>query len=48
MDEYCKCRFCKSYDEYKVCKWGCDNYDGYEPNKNKIIEAAKEKRYFCS
>ena len=43
MDEYCKCRFCQSYDEYEGCMWGCENYGGYTPNKNKIIEAAKER-----
>lgn len=43
MDEYCKCRFCKSYDDYEGCLWGCDNYEGYQPDRNKIIEAAKEK-----
>ena len=43
MDEYCKCRCCKSYDEYEVCEWGCDNFEGYESNKNRLIEKAKEK-----
>lgn len=43
MDEYCKCRFCKSYDEYEGCEWGCDNFEGYESNKNRLIEKAKEK-----
>lgn len=43
MDEYCKCRFCKSYDEYEGCEWGCDNFESYEPNKNRLIEKAKEK-----
>ena len=43
MDEYCNCRFCKSYDEYEGCEWGCDNFEGYESNKNRLIEKAKEK-----
>ena len=43
MDEYCKCRFCKAYDEYEGCEWGCDNFEGYESNKNRLIEKAKEK-----
>lgn len=44
MDEYCKCRFCKSYDEYEGCECGCDNYEDYRPNKNKLIEKAKEAK----
>lgn len=43
MDEYCKCRFCKSYDRYEGCFYGCDNYEGYSPDRNRIVEAAKEK-----
>ena len=43
MDEYCRCRFCKSYDEYDCCEWGCYNFKNYKPNKNRLIEKAKEK-----
>lgn len=43
MDEFCKCRFCKSYDSYEGCEWGCEDYNGYEPSKQRILEAAKEK-----
>ena len=43
MDEYDKCRFCKSYDDYEGCTDGwCENKDSYKPNKNRIIEKAKE------
>ena len=43
MYEYCKVRFCKSYYEYQGCEWGCYNFEGYESNKNRLIEKAKEK-----
>jgi hypothetical protein len=43
MDEYDKCRFCKYYDNFDGCrKWYCENKDDYEPNKQRIIEKAKE------
>ena len=42
LDEYSKCRFCKWYDDYEGCEAICDNYDGFEPNKHKIIEKSQE------
>lgn len=48
MDEYCKCRFCKLYDEYEGCVDGCNNFEDYKPNKNKLIEKAKEKEISVS
>ena len=46
MDEFDKCRFCKHYDNFDGCVYvcGCIDCDSYEPNKNRIIEKAKEKR----
>ena len=44
MDEYDKCRFCCSYDEYDGCtNWWCNNKDAFKPYKTRIIEKAKEK-----
>ena len=43
-DEYDKCYFCKSYDEYEGCEYGCENKTGFEPNHDRIIAKAKEKR----
>lgn len=43
MDEYCKCRFCKSYDEYEGCEWRCNNYEDYTPIKDRIIKFVREK-----
>jgi hypothetical protein len=43
MDKFCKCRFCKSYDSFDGCEWGCNNFEGYEPNKERLIEFAKEE-----
>lgn len=43
MDEYDKCRFCCYYDNFDGCTdWYCENKRGYKPNKNRIIEKAKE------
>lgn len=42
-NEFKKCNFCKCYDEFEGCEWGCDNYKGFEPNNDKIIKKAKEK-----
>lgn len=41
--EYDKCYFCKCYDEYEGCEYGCDNKKGFKPNHDKIIKKAKEK-----
>ena len=43
IDEYDKCRFCKSYDEF----WGsrncfCEGKEEFIPNKQKIIEKSKD------
>jgi len=40
-DEFCKCHFCTHYDEYEGCEWGCDNYDDFKPDKNKLIKKTK-------
>lgn len=49
LDEYDKCRFCRSYDDYDGCtNWFCNYKDGYEPNKNRIIEKAKEENISVS
>ena len=42
-NEYDKCYFCKSYDEYEGCEWGCEDKKGFEPNHDRIIAKAKEK-----
>lgn len=43
MDEYDKCRFCKSYDDYDGCQnWYCERKGDYKPNKQKIIEKSRE------
>ena len=43
MDEYDKCQFCKWYDDYDGCQnWYCEGKDDFEPNKQRIIEKAKE------
>lgn len=42
-NEFDKCYFCKCYDEYEGCEWGCDNKTGFKPNHDRIIEKAKEK-----
>ena len=43
MNEFSKCYFCKSYDEYVWCKYGCDNKTGYTPDTDRIIKKSKEK-----
>ena len=43
LKEYCKCRFCKWYDNYEGCEAICHDYDEYEPVTTKIIEKAKEE-----
>lgn len=49
-DEFKKCLFCKHYDNFDGCMdvYGCNNYDSFEPNKNRIIEKAKEKHISVS
>ena len=42
-DEYDKCRFCKWYDSYEGCENICDDKEQFEPNKDRLIEKAKEK-----
>ena len=42
-NEYDKCYFCKSYDEYEGCAYGCGNNTGFEPDHDRIIAKAKEK-----
>ena len=46
LDEYDKCRFCKKYDNFDgctddFCAWATKKY--FEPNRERIIEKAKEK-----
>lgn len=43
MNEFDKCYFCKCYDEYEGCEWGCDDKSGFDPDHDKIINKAKEK-----
>lgn len=44
MDEYSRCRFCRSYTIFDGCtNWHCDGKNYYKPNKNFIIEKAKEE-----
>ena len=42
-DEFDKCHFCRYYDEYEGCEYGCENKTGFEPNHDRIIAKAKEK-----
>lgn len=42
-NEFDKCYFCKSYDDYEGCEWGCNNKEGFSPDHNRIIKKAKEK-----
>lgn len=41
--EFRKCNFCSYYDEYEGCEWGCNNYEDFKPDNNRIITKAKEK-----
>lgn len=45
-NEYDKCYFCKSYDQYEGCmNWFCSNEEGkrteFSPDNNKIIEKSE-------
>lgn len=42
MSDFCKCNFCKNYDSFDGCEWGCSNYEGFRPDHYRIIERAKE------
>lgn len=42
-NEFDKCYFCRCYDEFEDCEYGCDNKAGFEPDHDKIINKAKEK-----
>ena len=42
-NEFDKCFFCKYYDEYEGCVDGCNNYEAFSPNHDRIIKKAKEK-----
>lgn len=42
-NEFNKCNFCRSYDEYEGCEYGCNDKEDFEPNYDRIIEKAKEK-----
>ena len=42
-NEFDKCYFCKSYDDYEGWEWGCNNKEGFSPDHNRIIKKAKEK-----
>ena len=44
-NEYDKCYFCKSYDEYEGCEWGCEDKKGFKPNHDRIIAKAKREEY---
>ena len=43
-NEYDKCYFCKTYDEYEGCEYGCENKTGFEPDHNRIITKEKEMK----
>ena len=47
-DEFDKCYFCRYYDSYEGCEWGCDNHENFEPVNDRLIEKAKEKHIFVS
>lgn len=42
-NEFDKCYFCKSYDEYEGCIDGCSNHESFSPDHDRIIKKAKEK-----
>ena len=42
-NEFDKCYFCRHYDEYNGCEWGCINKIDFEPDHDRIIAKAKEK-----
>lgn len=42
-NEFDKCYFCRHYDEYDGCEWGCINKIDFEPDHDRIIAKAKEK-----
>lgn len=41
--EFDKCHFCRHYDEYEGCEYGCENKTGFEPDHDRIIAKAKDK-----
>lgn len=47
-NEFNKCYFCKSYDEWEGCECGCNNKEGFEADHDKIIKKAKEKEISCA
>ena len=42
-NEYDKCYFCKSYDEYEGCAYSCENKTGFESDHDRIIAKQKQK-----
>ena len=36
-NEFRKCNFCSYYDEYEGCEWGCNNYEDFKPDNDRII-----------
>jgi hypothetical protein len=43
LDEYEKCKFCKSYDNFDGrISCFCDSHEYYEPDEQKIVAKAKE------
>ena len=42
-NEFCKCYFCRSYDEYEGCEYGCKSQEGYTPDTDRLIRKSKEK-----
>ena len=42
-NEFQKCYFCNSYNEYEGCVDGCSNHESFSPNHERIIRKAKEK-----
>lgn len=42
-NEFCKCYFCRSYDEYEGCEYGCNSHEGYTPDTDRLIRKSKEK-----
>lgn len=40
-NEFDKCCFCKSYDEYEGCEWRCNNKEGFSPEYNGSVVKTK-------
>ena len=47
LNEYDKCRFCKKYDNFDGCTddfCASDTKEYFEPNRDRIVKKAKEKK----